>query len=712
MYKEFKTLVDKSVSTIEDCYTDNRMVCERLGIDITNGYSQTKVTEYLYGQIRANLETPSNLSGIKKPNLLEIAGDFINRYILTYQDPIEYLQVLNVIRDSCRTSSTDLIPFSELEKWELAIGFAKDYNLFINTHGVTIEKLRHHYPELVDRANSIKAIQEYGCTVTFDAEDIRISNAEKVFEFIEGKIKAIGGVEFLTILFDILGKNGFYSKEFDRYLLPSRKTTLEEDVTPEIPFGYLFNIAAKYPFTKGVLPAEKCFHEIVKISQLACNATYAVQHYSIWKYILHKGEDISNLVRDIAISDSIFTINQLNPNKALKLYQYLFKKIDKKVFDETFGFTANEYFIVIGLIWGLANSYRGPFAFRFSEIRKIIPNSISTTNLIRILDRASHKKNANSKYTEAADIKNVDYLFRPLIKLDDEKYILLQKSANVQGVFEVLATGLRSKFKSDELDSLIGKTLEPFLKTELRNKNISYTCGNYNVHGYEGEADLVVETDSTIAFFEIKKKVLTRAAKSGIDTSILIDLSESILDANLQSIRTELLLRQNGSINLTNEDGESYNIQLNNRKIEHICIAQMEFGSLHDRQIFTSFLTSILRYNFHPISKADKKLNSKFQELNTKGEILRKKYEELRAINPDFNKNPFFDHWFLSVNQLQEMIALSDSNSMLIENITMSKYSFFGTFDFYSEYVLGYKTKNQSFNKLAAEKGVTWVHGL
>jgi hypothetical protein len=112
--------------------------------------------------------------------------------------------------------------------------------------------------------------------------------------------------------------------------------------------------------------------------------------------------------------------------------------------------------------------------------------------------------------------------------------------------FEALSSPLRQKFKSQkkDLDNELGRQLELYLQKKFTGQSISFVTGNYEVDGIHGECDFLIETQKAIVLIEFKKKVLTRKSKSGNDIHILLDLSDSILSAQLQAGRTEIIFRE------------------------------------------------------------------------------------------------------------------------------------------------------------------------
>lgn len=128
----------------------------------------------------------------------------------------------------------------------------------------------------------------------------------------------------------------------------------------------------------------------------------------------------------------------------------------------------------------------------------------------------SHICRANNNYFQPSDIEKVDFPFRPLIKSNKTRYVLMDKSWCAPSIFETLSTAFRqSKFK--DYDSIMGYALENLIYKWLNAHNISYSHGSYLVDGVEGECDILIETKEAIALIEFKKKVLTRKAKSGVD---------------------------------------------------------------------------------------------------------------------------------------------------------------------------------------------------
>lgn len=80
------------------------------------------------------------------------------------------------------------------------------------------------------------------------------------------------------------------------------------------------------------------------------------------------------------------------------------------------------------------------------------------------------------------------------------------------------------------------------IKSLYAPQTILFTCCPWECH-------LIIETETTILFLEVKKKTLTPEAPSGNIIKATQDVSKSLLHGLAQSGLHELLLRTKGEIN-------------------------------------------------------------------------------------------------------------------------------------------------------------------
>jgi hypothetical protein len=386
-------------------------------------------------------------------------------------------------------------------------------------------------------------------------------------------------------------------------------------------------------------------------------------------------------IREIARYDTIFSFEQINPDYIIKIANGLFlrkeweEKIDAR-------WSIRDAIEIIKNIIDIGKSNARSFLFYAHEIHLALSN-IAPKRIDFILNKIlSHSPGVvNSKYKFPAESTEITLMQKPLLTNGHGQFWVVDLSLNAPAFVESLMAGLRSEIP--DIDRTLGSQIELFLKQEMRQRGLVVHGGNYKSSGKHGECDLVIETDSTIVFLEIKKKPLTRRARSGIESFILTDLAGSLLDAHLQTGWHEERMRRAGHLTLTNLDDNEVKIELNNRKIERIAVSLFDFGGFQDRTILSHVLETGLSVNFTYLDqkqkKAEEALNSSLNELRTQVTSLSNMKDSRRA---------FFDCWFVSIPQILLLLESAQTNSDFINALTRMKFVTFGTLDFYYEYSL------------------------
>ena len=205
---------------------------------------------------------------------------------------------------------------------------------------------------------------------------------------------------------------------------------------------------------------------------------------------------------------------------------------------------------------------------------------------------------------------------------------------------------MRVKDKNFDRDYL-GKAIERFTRQVLLEHGIDSSSGDYRIGKIRWECDIVVETAETVIFIEVKKKPLTRRARAGSDVSVVLDLAQSLLDAQKQAGNHEVQLRREGHLDLV-DGSKTRRIELQGRKIERIALSLTDFGSFHDRTFLEKFMNAVTRLSF---GVHDKKYEEQFKKLN---ETIASLQEQSRFLFPESSEHhrPYFNCWFFSLPQL------------------------------------------------------------
>jgi hypothetical protein len=697
---DFKNTVDRYSVTISS--SDILGACKQLGIDTSRGYTIHQITNKLYEHIKEALKfDKSEQEKISRIKLLKLQSELVYRHVLYGENPVEYLKILKVINDSCRPDADYFPPFSSSSKWEEAIINCKNFNeLSPDFSSIPLENIRNNYPKDFDIAISAKQLIGKGCKIEIKDSMIYItSGLEAVVGELNEKIKTMGGLSLAKSLFNHIVSCKKYSMQFERYFITHEPSMLGFDQQPQIPIGFLLNLSLKHPFENlKIKNGQVLLDEIINLAIIIANGAYGVQQYVSFEFIFQSGETIIPFFTDIALWDSIFTIPQCRPSSALDICDSLFSFISDNDFKKSLGFTRPEFIIVLKELNKIVTNVHFPMVVYHSKLCKVL-KQINGNAIQVILDLLSHQStNINEKYILPSDYSSIDFWKKPLIKLGATKFLLMNKSWCAPSYFEAIANPLRESFKSQkkDLDNELGHQLEIFIQEKLSAKGITFKTGDYNVLGVSGECDMLIESENAIILIEFKKKVLTNKAKSGTDFNILIDLSESVLDAQIQTGRTEIILRERGNITLTAKNKSSQTINLNNRRIERIALTQLEFGSFHDRFVFKHLLTTLLKYSFEAHSE-DPKITKKFKQLEVKRKKWAEQYSKLCHIDANYPNSPFFNCWFMSLPQLIEVINLSSDNDSFYEIFRRTKHITHNTLDWYREFdsvtKLQYETK-------------------
>jgi hypothetical protein len=252
--------------------------------------------------------------------------------------------------------------------------------------------------------------------------------------------------------------------------------------------------------------------------------------------------------------------------------------------------------------------------------------------------------------------------------------------------YESLSTELRNKdcWKNnlkevEETEAIIGLSFEEYVISEFNKNNIVCKSGNYKIGKITGQCDVIVESKDTIVFIELKKKALTKNSKSGDDVNLILDLSKSLLDAQFQAGKHEILLIKNDYIEF--DDGTR--LEFKDRFIERITLTLLDYGGFQDRNIINQLLRTMVNSDFK-VNKPE--YEKQFEELKKKMDKLKNQSEMLIEYDKTFNNNPFFNSWFLSLPQLLLLIDNSTDNESFIEQLNSVRSIGFNSLDFYFEY--------------------------
>jgi hypothetical protein len=624
-------------------------------------YSQNHLTKYFMDEIPKLLKCENDC----ELNLLKKIRDHLLLKHFFEGNPLKPIFVLDTILAS-GLRFKNLVPFTNKEIWKKIIEMAMDFNNLTGLFLKSSIQLKIDEPRIYNLGKAAKYFRKKGYEVKIVYGEVKIHEIDlkKICNEIDNYMRLLGGI---TVTYAILHRSNLYDDTLNRYQF---NRTLGFGKYPLIPIGYLLNLAVKYPQLTMIKYSELWeyyFHYLIEISS-HLGSIYNVQPYSNIQ-LLFMGS-IFEKIREIALFDNMFTLTQLRPSDVTRILNGLFEGIVEKEMENKLGFNLSNLTNVVNRLFNLAINNDQPLIFDKSSLMSEENEFV----LNKILNMLSQDINlVNKEFFCPIDQSN--YIFKPVIKVKD-KYVLMNKSTCAPAFFEALDSELRNN-NFHNID--IGTNLENFIKSELIKNNIQCSSGHYKMDSIEGDCDVIVESDDTIVLFEVKRKSLTRASQSGDDTSLILDLSKSLLHAQLQAGKHEILLKKNGYIEFDNGN----RLEFKNRTIERIALTLLDYGGFQDRHIINNILRRMSAVNF---STRISKYIPDFNELKEKTDKLKEQNQILADYDENFNKSPFFNCWFLSLPQLLIIIDDSNNTETFVKQLTKVKHIGFLSHDWYFEY--------------------------
>ena len=530
-------------------------------------------------------------------------------------------------------------------------------------------------------AAAAKRLREFGLQIKIENCDYVTENDDIVFDALTKWIREAGGRRFLNMLLsqmEYLEPEGIFLTDMNG------NTPNPKDVIIVKPYNYLVNLALANIKADGGSNSEatKAFEKAINLATDYCLLKYPVQNFgNTWDDLFHRDRDTVEVFRDLVYKESIFGLTQHSVwftkmfcERVLKYMQDTKRKVDRKYSFEDYGRLMNYVLSVAD-------------AVKCVELKKDKLNKLGIKAIEQLIDDVSASDDVlNKGFRTPLDEEKENASNKPLIKANGKIYAL-PVTIGSWGWFEALMTVVRNQEKEDnqkDIDKEVGKLIEDYIKEKLDEKGITHCSGTYPPPE-KGEADLVVEATKGIMLFEMKKKSLTRKAKSGNEFKIVADLLGSLIDSQAQCFRTSHLMIKDRYVDLDDGNGNVTRVEKQGRTAECISICLGAFGPLQDRMLIKSIMDEMCN---NPLTAeyedTDKQTIKDVKKFNKDIQKWTPFLIEER-INGDSKRNPFFNSWFLDFEQLMLIVKESNSNDELLARLRETKYVTTGSYNFYRE---------------------------
>ncbi len=646
-----------------------------VGLNSQNAWSRDAVTDAFMARIKCALGILGE--AVVERHVRLLLDEIILRNVLDDAPRQPYARLLEIIRDAMRNHDTTGTSAPSPD-WSVAVQAAADYSAL--SEGTSDEMLPRFHSRQFAVARAARWLRDHGYTVLVQSNRVSLGPASeaRLTSRLSNLVREIGGIRVVGQIWICVGE--YYDQEQQRYHLVRRVSTVVGKTSPAVPWGYLIQLAAKYPITPPTpLYAAQNWHDLIELSTQYATM-HDVQPYSTWESLFKDTHTLVRWLQELAVFDSFFTLHQIKPAHAIAIVRGVLTSEQRQQVIADVA-TLDEVIIVAETLLNMGLAAQMPICFHWRDVAQfcaVIPPQKVAAILEKVLSHPPPA--ANQGYVSPTDDTLPDFTHRPCLPLHPENYCLLLPALCARGAIEAVFTPLRQADR--QFDGNLGFAIEAFLRREFKSRCIATQSGKYPHQNKTMECDIVVETEDTIMLLEVKKKPLTRKANTGSDIAVLLDLAGSLLEAQLQAGNHELLLRQQGYLEL-HENGVTTRLEHRNRQIERIAITLFDYGSFQDRMMLEQFLRIGSNLQFRPVDPIHLK---KFNELNENILQLRQQVSELEPLIVSTQQKPFFHCWFLSVPQILQIIERCQCADDFKNELWRTRHISTGSLDFYFDY--------------------------
>ncbi len=619
-------------------------------------------------------ERPSNLSSetlltLKKHLALEFLVDNV-----PYQP---YWHVANIMGASIQTNKlwADFTRGFD-DFWIQAIRIAVIYkrvalNAQLCPSPMDDEPLFHRLQKVAKAANWLK---QSGFVLSVTRGRIQLDQCEmcRVAEAIDSRIDRLGGLAVARYIFKNfkIGPDRMHCR-YPSFVAPIMKP--DHSGYP-LPVPYLLNLCVKHigSGSQDIEPDNPVLKELFNFSRMLA-AIYDVFPYGCDRTNVCDPSRVNDFLWENALFYRVFALPQFRPSDIPELIRSLFAWVTPEIENEL-GWTISNISNLTETILEVAQGTEVPNVINQDELYR--QSGLEKLDAFsRMIGVLSHKSEVlNKDFLLPTDLTD-NFWSKPLLKIDDRNYLLLNSSWCALNFYEAIIGEIRSllieknnlklalgkvkKLNERETDDKTGQALENFVRSRLSESGICVAHGKWD----NFECDAVIQTSCSVIFIEIKKKNLTRRASTGDDLSLIRDIGGSLIKSQRQAAIHANKLLQDEELCL--KDGKmEYKIELRNRKINLITLTLQNFGLIQSIENLTKLLGILAGCCFTAVDgmASDDEIKDLDKISNSCKDLLEKTKSSQQMSTGDDRTIPFLNCWFLNLSQLLEILDSVDSS--------------------------------------------------
>ena len=338
-----------------------------------------------------------------------------------------------------------------------------------------------HRVDAVAAAGKRLKAQGYALTVVDGAYRFAEGDLEQATEKIRAVFARLGQVDVLSQLFHILREGNTYG--FGMYL-PVRKYHPQRSEA-SYPFGFLVNLAVRAPaLGNGSNDAPAEWHAALDLARDIVSALNVEPYHQV-ELINSPPARLESLLREVALFDHLFTLSQQWPDGLAPLVLTEFFTSDhQKIMRDKLGWAPSD---AVQLYLAVADfSTPDPKVVSRSALVASGIDEVLLDHMLPCFAHASDK--ANAKYDSPLAAKRADLMFKPLLQIEPDRYLLPAASLAGPAFYEATMTALRPLLRKAQLPDPQGDGTERVAGALLRGAGLDVTAAgaSYNLGPNEG----------------------------------------------------------------------------------------------------------------------------------------------------------------------------------------------------------------------------------
>lgn len=581
-----------------------------------------------------------------------------------------YAPLLRRLADACREGSARA--FEDEAPWLEAIHAAQ-------AMGVLNGDLPDRNPREPMVRDAARRLIATGATLRVENGRFAMDDDEfrRLAQMLDDQVAALGGLPTIEQVLAYL--TAVEPLNFGRYA-PGRSFGHDRHM-PSFPVGYLLQLGVKHLKSPPAIAARRpeLWADVASRARDLC-AVLDTEPYVNMENIFLDAHDLPNYLSSAALFDHLFALKQWPPSRAGDLLRGVTIKLDSVEVRSRVGWDMAD---VLALMEAVLKVAQGPVTILTPQDLQRAGLSPITWEALRG-DFVHPLGEVNPGYVAPLDADQAEFDFKPLFALPRNHLLVVTPGLACLAFYEAATRRLRAA-RYPNLDGLLGEAVEAVTAAALRSSGLNVTVQGqeYFVSGgakgeATGECDIVVETEKSIVFIELKKKPLRRISSTGDAAPGLVDLSASLFAAQSQLARHEQNLLRDGRISFAN----GYVLELSDRQIDRIAMTWLDYGGLQDKVLLDQVFTALVN---HRVTTDHPKEEKGLKDLNDAIDILEMEIEEARRLGK-VEHALFINCWFLSVPQLTMFLDGISTPAQFEKRLGTLRHMSYRTLDFYRDF--------------------------